>query len=189
MEKYLIVGLGNKGFSYQQTRHNIGYMVLDILAKNYRINFSPCRFGNILSFSLRGKLFILLKPKTFMNLSGISVKYWMEKEKILIEKLLIITDDIHLKLGTFRIRDKGGYGGHKGLKNIQEILTTSHYPRFRIGIGGKFERGKQKDYVLSEWTNEEFLVLSKSIDEAGKAIISFVMSGLQKTMNIFNKKF
>ncbi|WP_342226758.1 aminoacyl-tRNA hydrolase [Candidatus Walczuchella endosymbiont of Icerya purchasi] len=188
MEKYLIVGLGNKGFSYQHTRHNIGFMVLDILAKNYSINFSPCRFGNILYFSLIGKLFILLKPNTFMNLSGISVKYCMEKEQIIIEKLLIITDDLHLKLGTFRIRDKGGYGGHKGLKNIQEILTTSHYPRFRIGIGGKFSRGKQKDYVLSEWTNEEFLVLSKSIDEAGKAIISFVMSGLQKTMNIFNKK-
>lgn len=187
MQKFLIIGLGNKGPHYENTRHNIGFTILDHLAKKHRANFSSERFGDILRLFHRGKLFILLKPDTFMNLSGKALRYWMEKEKLSTDQLLVVADDIHLRLGTLRLRPKGSDGGHNGLKNIQDVLSTSHYPRLRIGVGGCFEKGKQVDYVLGKWTQEEFSTIAQPVEKATDAIISFGMNGMNVTMNVFNK--
>jgi PTH1 family peptidyl-tRNA hydrolase len=149
MKKFLIVGLGNIGDTYMNTRHNIGFQVLDALAKNQDVGFETEKLGDIARFRHKGRVFILLKPSTFMNLSGKSVKYWMTQEKIPLENLCIVTDDVHIDFGAIRIKVKGSAGGHNGLKDIQEKLNTQQYNRFRFGIGGNYPRGRQADFVLS----------------------------------------
>ncbi len=187
MQKFLITGLGNKGVFYENTRHNIGFKVLDHLAQKHATNFSSDYFGDVLRLHHRGKLFLLLKPDTFINLSGKAVKYWMDKENLSTDQLLVVADDIHLELGTLRLRPKGSDGGHNGLKNIQEILSTSNYPRLRIGVGKGFKKGKQVDYVLGTWTQKELSALIEPMENALDGIISFGMKGLHITMNVFNR--
>ncbi len=189
MKKFLIVGLGNIGPKYEETRHNIGFKVLDSLAKTEKTSFETAKLGDIAEFKIKGRTVLLLKPNTFMNLSGKSIKYWLDKEKIPLENLLVITDDIHIDFGTFRIKAKGSAGGHNGLKDTQEKLNTATYPRFRFGVGGDFSKGKQVDYVLGEWSAGEQIDLSIRIDTATAAIKSFVLAGLSLTMNQFNGKF
>lgn len=189
MKKFLIVGLGNIGPKYAETRHNIGFKVLDALAKSENIPFETAKLGDVCTVKIKGRTTILLKPSTFMNLSGRAIKYWLEKEKIAIENLLVITDDIHIDFGTFRIKAKGSAGGHNGLKDTEAKLNTSVYPRFRFGVSGDFGKGKQVDYVLGEWTSEEQIDLSIRIDTAVNAVKNFVFSGLSQTMNQFNGKF
>ncbi len=189
MKKFLIVGLGNIGPKYEETRHNIGFKVLDSLAKKENVIFESLKLGDISEFKIKGRTAILLKPNTFMNLSGKAIKYWLNKEKIPLENLLVITDDIHIDFGMFRIKPKGSAGGHNGLKDTQEKLNTNSYSRFRFGVGGDFSKGKQVDYVLGEWTSGEQIDLSIRIDNAIDAIKSFILAGLPNTMNKFNGKF
>jgi len=189
MKKFLIVGLGNIGPKYAETRHNIGFKVLDHLAKAESVSFSTDKLGDICSLKVKGRTVVLLKPNTFMNLSGKAIKYWLDKEKISVENLLVVTDDIHIDFGTFRIKSKGSAGGHNGLKDTEAMLNTGAYPRFRFGVGGDFGRGKQVDYVLGEWTPEEQIDLSIRLDQATEAIKSFAFAGLSQTMNKFNGKF
>ena len=184
--KYLIVGLGNIGEDYAGTRHNIGFDILDALAKASSSFFSPDRLGDIASFKAKGKTFILLKPSTYMNLSGKAVNYWLQKEKIDLSRCLIVTDDLSLPFGTLRMRGKGSDGGHNGLKNINEILGTSNYARLRFGIGAEFSQGRQVDYVLSPWGDDEKLKLPERLEKSGEMITSFGLIGLERTMNFFN---
>lgn len=179
--KFLIVGLGNIGAEYTNTRHNIGFKVLDMLAEQSGIFFSNDRLADVAELKYKGKTLILIKPTTYMNLSGKAVNYWLQKEKILPENMLVITDDIALPFGTIRIRPKGSDGGHNGLKNINEILKTQEYPRLRFGIGNNFPKGKQAEYVLGEWTEEEKKILNQRIDVATQVIKSFATAGLQRT--------
>lgn len=186
--KFLIVGLGNIGAEYQNTRHNIGFKVLDMLAEQSGIFFKTDRLADTAEFKYKGKTLILIKPSTYMNLSGKAVNYWLQKEKILPQNMLVITDDIALPFGTIRIRPKGSDGGHNGLKNINEILNTQEYPRLRFGVGNNFPKGRQAEYVLGEWNEEEKKILNQRIDVATQVVKSFVTVGLQKTMNDFNNK-
>lgn len=188
MKKFLIVGLGNIGETYINTRHNIGFKVLDALAKNQEVSFETEKLGDIARFSHKGRVFILVKPSTYMNLSGKSVKYWMSQEKISMENLCIITDDVHIDFGMIRIKTKGSAGGHNGLKDIQEKLNTQQYNRFRFGVGGNYPRGRQADFVLGSWTKEEESQLIERIPVATKAILSFGTDGINNTMNRFNGK-
>lgn len=188
MKKYLIVGLGNIGSEYENTRHNIGFKILDFLAKKEDISFTTQKLGDISQCKIKGKTAILLKPNTYMNLSGKAIAYWLEKEKIPIENLFIITDDLNLPFGTIRIKTKGSDGGHNGLKNIQEILKTQEYNRFRFGISDAFKKGQQVDYVLGEWSEEEQHKLIERLNISCQVINSFVLSGIQNTMNSFNGK-
>ena len=188
MKKFLIVGLGNIGPKYTETRHNIGFKILDALAEKESANFVTDKLGDVCQIKIKGKTAFLLKPNTYMNLSGKAIKYWLTKEKIQLENLLIVTDDINLDFGTFRLKAKGSAGGHNGLKDTQEKLNTSTYPRFRFGVGSQFSKGRQVDYVLGEWTSGENIDLSLRIPEAINAIKSFVLSGLAQTMNTFNGK-
>lgn len=155
VKKFLIVGLGNIGSEYVDTRHNIGFKIVDFLANEENAEFKTQKLGTVAELKIKGRTILLLKPNTYMNLSGKAVKYWLEKEKIQKENLLIITDDLNLSFGTIRIKGKGSDGGHNGLKSIQSLLNTSEYPRFRFGISDAFKKGKQVDYVLGEWTSEE----------------------------------
>lgn len=189
MNKYLIVGLGNIGPKYSETRHNIGFKVVDYLAKAENASFNTDKLGDTCTLKIKGRTTILLKPNTFMNLSGKAIKYWLDKEKIAVENLLVITDDIHIDFGSFRIKAKGSAGGHNGLKDTEAKLNTSAYPRFRFGVGGEFSKGKQVDYVLGEWTSGEQIDLSIRLAHAGDAVKSFVFSGLSQTMNKHNGKF
>ncbi|MFN0274728.1 MAG: aminoacyl-tRNA hydrolase [Chitinophagales bacterium] len=184
--KYLIAGLGNFGIEYQNTRHNIGFEVVNFLANEKEADFISKRYADVASFKLKGKQFILIKPTTYMNLSGKAVKYWMEKEKIAPENILIITDDKNLPLGKLRLRKNGSDGGHNGLKNIQELLTHSNYPRLRFGIGDGFTQGRQVDFVLGKWEKNEKKVVDVTIKKASDAVISFVMEGVEIAMNKFN---
>lgn len=184
--KYLIVGLGNPGSEYYNTRHNAGFMVLDALARASSTVFSSMRLGDVAKMTYRGRTLLLLKPSTFMNLSGRSVQYWLQKENIPIEKLLVIVDDIALPLGTLRLRAKGSNGGHNGLKDIEARLQTSAYPRMRVGIGNNFNPGRQIDYVLTPFNDEELKVLTPTLDEAARAIQLFCTIGLTRTMNDIN---
>lgn len=186
--KFLIAGLGNIGPDYENTRHNIGFQVLDALAKETSAYFNSGRYAFQAQFKFKGRSFFLIKPTTFMNLSGNAVSYWLQKEKIPVENLLVITDDIALPFGTLRLKPKGSDGGHNGLKNIQEIIGTSEFSRLRIGIGNNFARGRQAEYVLSEWNDEEQLLLPPRIAMAGEMIRSFGTAGIQKTMTDFNNK-
>ncbi|MCG2612172.1 aminoacyl-tRNA hydrolase [Flavobacterium sp. SM15] len=187
-KKFLIVGLGNIGAEYVNTRHNIGFKVLDHLAKKEGLNFETAKLGTVCEYKIKGRTLILLKPNTYMNLSGKAVQYWMEKEKIAKENILVITDDLNLPFGTIRIKPKGSDGGHNGLKNIQLVLNSSDYPRFRFGISDDFKKGKQVDYVLGEWDEEEKTKLAERMDLALQAINSFALSGLGNTMSEYNGK-
>ncbi len=186
--KYLIAGLGNIGDEYQNTRHNIGFKVLDELAGSSNLVFKQAKLAFVTEFKHKARTFILIKPTTFMNLSGKAVAYWMQTEKIQINKLLVVTDDIALPFGKIRIKGKGSDGGHNGLKSINESLATNHYARLRFGVGNDFPKGRQAEYVLSEWNNEEKELLQERINVAVEAIKSFGSIGLTYTMNDFNNK-
>ncbi len=188
MKKFLIVGLGNIGAEYVNTRHNIGFKVLDFLARQETIDFQTVKLGALAEYKIKGRTLLLLKPNTYMNLSGKAVQYWMEKEKIEKDNLLIITDDLNLSYGAIRIKPKGSDGGHNGLKSIQQTLNTSDYPRFRFGISDEFKKGKQVDYVLGEWDEQEKAKLPERLEMAIEAIKSFALSGLEITMTSFNGK-
>ena len=185
--KYLIAGLGNIGPKYSKTRHNIGFEVLDALAGASNLVFESNRYGDTTSFRHKGRTIILLKPSTFMNLSGKAIDYWLKKENIEVENLLVIVDDIALPLGTLRLRPKGGDAGHNGLKNIQQILGHQNYARLRVGIGNNFPQGHQVDYVLGNWSDEEYKQISAKFDTACQIVNSFVSIGLEKTMTLYNK--
>ncbi len=188
MNKFLIVGLGNIGAEYVNTRHNIGFKVLDFIANIEGASFDNLKLGAVAEIKIKGKTFILLKPNTYMNLSGKAVKYWMDKEKIALDKVLIITDDLNLSFGTIRIRSKGSDGGHNGLKNITQVLNTQEYARFRFGISDAFKKGKQVDYVLGNWDEEEKTKLPERLEIASEIIKSFGLAGLEITMTSYNGK-
>ena len=188
MKKFLIVGLGNIGAKYENTRHNIGFKVLDFLAEKESITFETQKLGDVATFRFKGRTFILLKPSTYMNLSGKSILYWMTKEKIPLENLLVITDDLNLPFGSLRIKIKGSDGGHNGLKDTQEKLNTSKYNRFRFGISDAFSTGRQVDYVLGEWEDEENKKLPERLEKAAEVVKSFGTAGINNTMNTFNGK-
>ena len=188
MKNFLIVGLGNIGAEYVNTRHNIGFKVVDFFIRKEGLSFQTAKLGDIAEYKIKGRTLLFLKPNTFMNLSGKAVKYWMEKENIAKENVLVITDDLNLSFGTIRIKAKGSDGGHNGLKNIQLILNSDEYPRFRFGISDEFKKGKQVDYVLGEWNDEENSKLTERLELASEIISSFALAGLANTMNIFNGK-
>ncbi|WP_296344231.1 aminoacyl-tRNA hydrolase [Winogradskyella sp.] len=188
MKKFLVVGLGNVGDKYENTRHNIGFKILDEFAKTEEFSFSTDKLGDIATYKLKGRLFIFLKPSTYMNLSGKAIKYWLEKEKVPLENLLVVTDDLNLPFGTLRLKTKGSDGGHNGLKDIQDKLQTTKYNRFRFGISDSFSKGRQVDYVLGEWSNEEEKQLLERLKKSIEVIKSFVLSGMKNTMNTFNGK-
>jgi PTH1 family peptidyl-tRNA hydrolase len=188
MKKFLIVGLGNIGAEYVNTRHNIGFKILDHFAKKESISFQTAKLGDVAEFKIKGRTLLLLKPNTYMNLSGKAVKYWMEKENIEKENILVITDDLNLSFGTIRIKTKGSDGGHNGLKSIQSLLNTTEYPRFRFGISDQFKKGQQVNYVLGEWDEEEKSKLPERLELSAQIIQSFALAGLNNTMNEFNGK-
>lgn len=186
MDKYLIVGLGNPGDEYAQTRHNAGYMVLDAFAKASNTVFSDKRYGYVAETSLRGRKVFLLKPTTYMNLSGNAVRYWLTKENIDEKRLLVVSDDVALPLGQFRLKANGSNGGHNGLGHIQQLIGQN-YARLRLGIGHDFHPGQQIDWVLGRFADEELQQLQPAIDLAVKIIPSFVLAGIDFTMNQYNK--
>ncbi len=188
MKKYLIVGLGNIGEKYDETRHNIGFKILDELAKDQNVTFETEKLGDITQFRFKGRIFILLKPSTYMNLSGKAVKYWMTKENVSVENVLVVTDDLNIDFGTIRLKGKGSAGGHNGLNDIQEKLNTTTYPRFRFGVGANYSKGRQVDFVLSEWSKEEISELIERIPVACNLITSFGTAGMANTMSTFNGK-
>lgn len=187
MDKFLIVGLGNPGAEYHETRHNAGWMVVDELARDLGVTFDDRHYGFVAEASLKGRKLFILKPTTFMNLSGNAVRYWLEKEKIPTENLLVIVDELALPLGTMRMKGSGSNGGHNGLGHIQQLIGQK-YARLRIGIGNEFSRGQQVDYVLGRFSDDEKSVLMPIIESATQAIKSFVLAGINITMNQFNKK-
>lgn len=188
MKKFLIIGLGNIGEKYENTRHNIGFKILDELAEEHETSFETEKLGDIATFRYKGRTFMLLKPSTYMNLSGKAVKYWMTKEKVGIDNILVVTDDLNIDFGTLRLKGKGSDGGHNGLKDIQEKLNTNKYPRFRFGVGADFSKGRQVDFVLSEWSKEETSELIERLPVSAKLITSFGTAGMANTMSNFNGK-
>ncbi len=186
--KYLIVGLGNIGAEYAETRHNIGFKVLDALAEASNAVFTTQRYGDVAEMRFKGRTLILLKPSTYMNLSGKAVRYWLDQEKIPVENLLVVSDDIALPLGTLRMRPKGSAGGHNGLKNIAELIGTEEYARMRFGVGGDFPKGHQVDWVLGEWSTDDKKVIEERLPMFCDAIKSFAAVGVSMTMNTYNKK-
>ena len=188
MKKYLIVGLGNIGEEYRYTRHNIGFLAVEHLAQQKGVSFETVRLGDVATFSHKGRTFILLKPSTFMNLSGKAIKYWLEKEKIPIENLLVIADDLNIPFGSIRIKNKGSDGGHNGFKNIQEELQTTTYARLRFGISANYAKGTQIDYVLGRWREDEVALLPERLEKISEAILSFGLAGADTTMNLYNNK-
>ncbi|MCR5243555.1 MAG: aminoacyl-tRNA hydrolase [Bacteroidales bacterium] len=186
--KYLIVGLGNIGAEYARTRHNMGFMVLDAWAQASNAVFRTVRYGDVTEISFKGRKLILLKPSTYMNLSGNAVRYWMTKESIPAENLLVICDDLNLPFGTVRMRKKGSDGGHNGLKNIQEMIGTQEYARIRIGIGNEFSQGGQIDFVLGEISGEQAEMMPAICDKVIEGAKSFSTVGADRTMNSFNAK-
>lgn len=187
--KYLIVGLGNPGDEYHYTRHNVGFRILDALAKASNVVFTDRRYGAVAEMRVKNKILILLKPTTFMNLSGNAVRYWMNQEKIELQNLLVVVDDLALPFGSLRLKGKGSDAGHNGLRNIQDILGTQNYARLRFGIGNDFPKGAQVHYVLENFSEEEEATLDKDRLEIGGEIIkSFCLAGLNITMNQYNKK-
>jgi PTH1 family peptidyl-tRNA hydrolase len=185
--KYLIVGLGNIGEGYKDTRHNIGFTVLDAMALASNTSFTDKRYGAICEIRYKGRDLILLKPSTYMNLSGNAVNYWLKKENIPLENMLVIVDDIALPPGSIRMRSKGSDGGHNGLAHITSILGTNEYPRIRIGIGNSFRKGSQVDFVLGKWDKEEIIFMEKRISIVIDMIKSFAFAGTELTMTAFNK--
>ena len=186
--KYLIVGLGNIGNEYHDTRHNIGFTILDAFAKASNVFFSENRYGATCEVKLKGRTLVLLKPSTFMNLSGNALRYWMQKEKIEIENVLVVVDDIALPFGTLRLKPQGSDAGHNGLKNIQEILGHTNYARLRFGIGNDFAKGRQVEYVLGKWTSEQATAIPERAERCTEIIQSFCLAGMQLTMTQFNGK-
>ena len=186
MDKYLIVGLGNPGYEYENTRHNTGFMVLDKMAESAGVSFEDKRYGYVAETSIKGRKVFLLKPTTYMNLSGNAVRYWLQKENIDQKRLLVVVDDLSIPLGDYRLKGNGSNGGHNGLGNIQQLIGQQ-YARLRMGIGNDFQRGQQVDWVLGKYTDEDMRTLQPSSDEAVEIIRSFVLAGLDITMNQFNK--
>lgn len=186
--KFLIVGLGNIGAEYVNTRHNIGFKILDHFAKKEQLSFQTVKLGALAEYKFKGRTFFLLKPNTYMNLSGKAVQYWMDKENIPLENIMAITDDLNLSFGTIRIKPKGSDGGHNGLKNINLMLNTNQYTRFRFGISDEFKKGKQVDYVLGDWDDAEKTALPERLETASEIIKSFGTAGLENTMTTFNGK-
>lgn len=184
--KYLIVGLGNPGAEYRDTRHNIGFKLLDALCGASNAVFSPDRYGDTATVKFKGRTLVLLKPMTFMNLSGKAVRYWMEKENIGPDNMLVVTDDLALPFGTLRIRKKGSDGGHNGLKHITEIIGHTNWARLRFGIGNEFAKGRQVDYVLGEWDDDECARLQERMNRACEALLAFTTMGIDRTMNVYN---
>lgn len=188
MKKYLIVGLGNIGSEYEHTRHNIGFKIVDFLAQQNELSWQTVKLGAITTHKKKGRTFILLKPSTYMNLSGKAIKYWLEKEKIPLENLLVVTDDLNLPFGMLRLKTKGSDGGHNGLKDTQHILQTTQYNRLRFGISATFGQGRQVDYVLGQWGEEEKAELPERLEMAAKIVESFGLAGVNITMNTYNGK-
>lgn len=186
--KYLIACLGNIGAEYENTRHNIGFKVADALAHEAGLRFSSDRYGSIAELKHKGRMLLLLKPSTYMNLSGKAVSYWLQAEKIPAENLLVVLDDIALPFGSVRMRGKGSDGGHNGLKNITLCLGHESYARLRCGVGSDFGRGQQVDYVLGEWSDEEQKALPDFVDKAASAVKAFAAIGLERAMNVANTK-
>ncbi len=185
--KYLIIGLGNIGAEYHETRHNIGFMILDALAEKFEISFTQDRYAYITEFKYKGRTIILVKPTTYMNLSGKTVRYWLNQTKIKQENLLVITDDIAIPFGKIRTKKKGSAGGHNGLKNIEELLGTPSYTRMRFGVGDDYSKGKQVDYVLEKFTQNEQIDLDLSlINKAKDAVLAFTTIGADRMMNQYN---
>lgn len=185
--KFLIVGLGNIGMEYDATRHNIGFDVADTFVIKHGGNFRQDRLAFVAESKWKGKTFVVIKPTTYMNLSGKAMKYWMEKEKISIENTLVIVDDLALPIETMRIRPGGSAAGHNGLKSIEETLGGNNYPRLRFGIGNKFSKGKQIDFVLGKWTADELPIVKDKLLKSVEIIESFAAVGIERTMNTFNK--
>jgi len=188
MKKYLIAGLGNIGAEYVNTRHNIGFKVLDRLVQQEDLSYETVKLGAMAEYKLKGRTLFLLKPNTYMNLSGKAVKYWLNKENIPLENLLVVTDDLNIPFGTIRFKGKGSDGGHNGLKSIQQILGTADYARFRFGISDEFKKGQQVSYVLGEWDETEKAKLPERLDTSVEAIKEFTLSGIANTMSTFNGK-
>jgi PTH1 family peptidyl-tRNA hydrolase len=186
--KYLIAGLGNIGIEYVNTRHNVGFVVADALVSELNGEFSVDRLAMVSTVKYKSRTLIVIKPTTYMNLSGRAVKYWLDKEKIAIENILVIVDDIALPFGVLRLRAKGSDAGHNGLNNIIQVLGTNQFPRLRFGIGNDFPKGRQVDYVLGEWSKEEQMKLPERIDIAVEMVKSFTTVGLSRTMNAYNNK-
>jgi PTH1 family peptidyl-tRNA hydrolase len=186
--RYLIVGLGNIGNEYANTRHNIGFMVLDALAEASNIVFTTARYGDVAEMKVKGRTFVLLKPSTYMNLSGNAVNYWLRRENISPDNMLVIVDDLALPFGMLRLKARGSDAGHNGLKHIQQTLGSDQYPRLRFGIGNDFPKGFQINYVLSNFSGEEKKLLPEKIERACEIIKSFGLAGIQITMNQFNNK-
>lgn len=185
--KYLITGLGNIGYEYEGTRHNIGFDAVDFLCKSLNGEWRGDHHGDLAEVKFKGRTLILLKPNTYMNLSGKAIRYWLQKEKIPVENSLTILDDLNLDFGKQRLRAKGSDGGHNGLKNIQEILGTDVYPRLRIGIGSSFSKGKQVNFVLGKWTEDEKAEMAHILEKAELVVKTFVTIGLEKAMNATGK--
>jgi peptidyl-tRNA hydrolase, PTH1 family len=186
MKKFLIAGLGNIGPKYDNTRHNIGFKMLDFLAEESNLTWETAKLGDVTTHKKKGRSFLLLKPSTYMNLSGKAVKYWLDQEKIPLENLLVVTDDLNLPFGSLRVKTKGSDGGHNGLKDIQNTLQTNQYARFRFGISDAFSKGRQVDYVLGEWSPEEEAKLPERLEKGTKIIESFGLAGVNNTMNTYN---
>ena len=186
--KYLIVGLGNIGDEYAGTRHNIGFMMLDAFADAHGATWADKRYGFVAKCRVKNAEMILLKPRTYMNLSGNAVRYWLQQEKIPVENMLVLVDDLNLPFGTIRIRKQGSNGGHNGLGNIQSVLGTENYARVRFGIGNNFSRGAQCNFVLGKWTDEEQKLLPERLKVTSEIIPSFCLQGIDRTMNLYNGK-
>jgi PTH1 family peptidyl-tRNA hydrolase len=186
--KYLIIGLGNIGSEYHETRHNIGFMVLDSLAEEKAISFQLKRHAHVAEIKVKGRTLILVKPTTYMNLSGKAVQYWMQEEKISIENILVITDDLALPFGTLRMRMKGSSGGHNGLSHIEETLSSANYTRLRMGVGSEFSKGQQVDYVLAPFSAEQQKEMPEVLKRAKDAVIGFATIGVERAMNTVNTK-
>lgn len=188
MDKFLVVGLGNVGDEYVLTRHNTGFMVLDAFAKASNIVFADKRYAYIAQTSVKGRKLFLLKPTTYMNLSGNAVRYWLNKENIDVERMLVVVDDLSLPLGTLRLKGNGSDGGHNGLGHIQSVIGTQRYARLRVGIGSDFPRGSQINYVLSPFSDDEMSILNPCMETAAEIIRSFALVGVDATMNQFNHR-
>ncbi len=188
MNKFLIIGLGNIGSEYDHTRHNIGFDILDRFVAKHKAQFSMDRLAYKAEISLKGKKIICIKPTTYMNLSGKSVKYWLDREKLMPDQILVLVDELAVPLDKIKIKPSGSDGGHNGLKSIQELLGTVQYPRLRFGIGNDFPKGRQVEYVLGKWSPTEDSTVSKKMDGSVEAIEQFVLMGLEKTMASFNNQ-
>jgi len=187
MNKFLLIGLGNIGAEYELTRHNIGFDVLDTFAGKNAASFKADRLADVAEIRWKGKIFICIKPTTYMNLSGKAVKYWMDKEKIGIENILVIVDDLALPLEKIRLRRGGSDAGHNGLKSIQEHLGTDNFPKLRFGIGNNFPKGRQVDFVLGKWTSDEWPLVVKKVNSCVELIETYSQVGIEQTMNLYNK--